>query len=90
VRIIRYLASTSFDFGCTSFDYVAVASLLRLGGRLLPGSFVKAVELFLELCERCDLALHLFGPPGDRLRDVPAGSLAPLVQLEFRIPSPVK
>ncbi len=62
MRIIRYLASTSFDFGCTSFDYVAVASLLRLGGRLLPGSFVKAVELFLELCERCDLALHLFGP----------------------------
>lgn len=55
MRIIRYLASTSFDFGCTSFDYVAVASLLRLGGRLLPGSFVKAVELFLELCERCFL-----------------------------------
>jgi hypothetical protein len=35
------------------------------------------------LCERCDLALHLFGPPGDRLRDVPAGSLAPLVQGEY-------
>ncbi len=32
MRIIRYLASTSFDFGCTSFDYVAVAVGLFVAG----------------------------------------------------------